>query len=104
MPGFGEELAYRGIMLGLLVKIIKPNRFYIPHFAVIITALIFGMAHGIILTSKYEIIFRSYSFFNTMILAMLWGWLTMKSGSIILAITSHNLGNISNFLIRMLKY
>lgn len=104
MPGFGEEIAYRGIMLGLLVQILKPSKQYIPHMAILITALLFGMAHGLKLNDSYELSFRSFAFFNTLILGILWGWLTMRSNSIALATVSHNLGNISNFLIRMLKF
>jgi len=54
MPGFDEEIAFRGIMLGLLTKILKPNS--IIHPAILITALLFGMTHGLFLNDSHELI------------------------------------------------
>ena len=101
MPGIDEEIAFRGIMLGLLSKILKPNS--ILHPAILITALLFGMAHGLFLNNSYELIFKSFPFFNTMILGIIWAWVTMKSGSVLLALISHNLGNVTSKLISMNK-
>lgn len=101
MPGFNEEIAFRGIMLGLLAKILKSNA--IIHPAIVITALLFGMAHGLFLNNSYELIFNSSPFFNTMILGLIWAWITMKTGSIVLALISHNLGNVMSKLIGMSK-
>lgn len=102
MPGIDEEIAYRGIMLGLLVKILKPFcKFTIFHPAIIVTSILFGCAHGLFFTNSYELVFRSFPFFRTLIMGLIWGWLTIKSGSILLALISHNLGNVTNKLIRM---
>ena len=103
MPGIDEEIAYRGIMLGLLTKILKPTfKNIIFHPAIIVTAILFGLAHGFQLNTNYELNFKIFPFFNTLFLGFIWGWLTMKSGSILFALISHNLGNVSNKLIRML--
>ena len=102
MPGIDEEIAFRGIMLGLLTKILNPtfkNTFFHP--AIIVTALLFGLVHGFQLNHNYELNFKLFPFFNTLFLGFVWGWMTLKSGSILFALVSHNLGNVSNKLIRM---
>ena len=101
MPGIEEEIAYRGIMLGLLVQVLNPQRWSFIHPAILVTALLFGMAHGLVLNESFRLSFRMFPFFNTMLLGLVWGWITMKSGSIILALISHNLGNVVQNLIRM---
>ncbi|MFD0994257.1 CPBP family intramembrane glutamic endopeptidase, partial [Tenacibaculum geojense] len=101
MPGIDEEIAFRGIMLGLLTKILKPSSRTIFHPAILVTALLFGMAHGLFFNNSYELTFKSFPFFNTLILGIVWAWITMKSGSILLALISHNLGNVTNKLISM---
>ena len=101
MPGINEEIAYRGIMLGLLAKILKPNR--ILHPAIIVTAILFGMAHGLSLDSNLELVFNAAPFFGTLVLGIIWAWITLKTGSILLALISHNLGNVADALIGMSK-
>ena len=103
MPGIDEEIAFRGIMLGLLTKILKPTSKTLFHPAIIITSLLFGMAHGLFLNESYELTFNSYPFFTTLIHGMIWGFVTIKSGSILLALVSHNIGNVTNQLISMNK-
>ena len=102
MPGIDEEIAYRGIMLGLLTKILNPfftKTFFHP--AILVTGILFGLAHGLFLTNSFELSFKSSPFFFTMILGIIWSWITIKSGSILLALISHNLGNVSGKLISM---
>jgi len=106
MPGLDEELIYRGILLGLLMKIIKQSivpykKFYV-NTAILITSLLFGFAHGLFLNDSYEIIFHAYPFIRTTLIGYFWGWLTIKSGSIVLPIICHNLLNGFTTLIRMI--
>ncbi|MDD2315529.1 MAG: CPBP family intramembrane glutamic endopeptidase [Proteiniphilum sp.] len=103
MPGIDEEIAFRGIMLGLLTKILKPAKVSIFHPVIFVTALLFGMAHGLFLTDSYEISFNSSSFLITTVLGVAWAWITVKSGSILLALISHNLGNITSEIISISK-
>jgi membrane protease YdiL (CAAX protease family) len=100
MPGIGEEIAYRGIMLGLLTKILKSKNL-ILNSSVWVTAILFGLAHGFSLSSEFSITFNIQPFLRTMIYGLIWGWITIKSGSILLALISHNLGNGIGNLIRM---
>lgn len=101
MPGINEEIAYRGILLGLLVKTLKNYTFFNP--AILITAILFGMAHGLFLNNDFELVFKTQAFFETMIMGIIWAWVTIKTGSILLALISHNLGNVSGKLISMMK-
>ena len=99
-PGINEEIIYRGIMLGLLTKILKPKILFLNP-AIVITALLFGLAHGLSLNDSLEINFALTSFLRTFGLGLVWAWLTIRSGSILLALLAHNLGNGLPNLIRM---
>ena len=72
MPGIDEEIAYRGIMLGLLTKILKPSAYTIFHPAILVTALLFGMAHGVFFNNSYELIFNSIPFLSTTLYGIIW--------------------------------
>jgi membrane protease YdiL (CAAX protease family) len=100
MPGIEEEIAYRGIMLGLLTKILKCKNL-ILNSSVWITAILFGFAHGLSLSKEFSIIFNIQPFLITMFHGLIWGWITIRSGSILLALISHNLGNGMGNIIRM---
>jgi len=103
MPGIDEEIAFRGIMIGLLVKILKPDvRIFslaIGNPAIIISAILFGLAHGFHLTNSMEPVFNLIPFMTSFAVGTIWGWLTVKSGSVLLALFSHNLGNTLSVLI-----
>jgi uncharacterized protein len=101
MPGINEEIAYRGIMLGLLAKTLKPAKRTIFHPAILVTAILFGLGHGFFLNSSFEISFNAFPFFNSLMMGIIWGWITMQSGSILLALISHNLGNVTIRLVGM---
>lgn len=105
MPGLDEEIAYRGLMLGLLTKILKSEirlfKLSIGNPSILITAVLFGFAHGFFLTDSYGINFKIFPFIITMVKGFIWGWITIKSGSIIFALISHSLGNLTDKLIRM---
>ena len=95
MPGINEEIAFRGIMLGLLVKALRPTKRPIFHPAILVTAILFGLAHGLSLNQSFELSFNFSPFFITFILGIGWAWITLESGSILLALISHNLGNVT---------
>lgn len=103
MPGLDEEVAFRGIMLGLLTKILKPTSRAILHPAIYITAILFGFGHALHLSDAYALTFNLSSFLFTAIFGLAWAWITLRSGSILLALISHNLGNVTSQLISMGK-
>ncbi|WP_409014428.1 type II CAAX prenyl endopeptidase Rce1 family protein [Algoriphagus sp. 4150] len=45
--------------------------------------------------------FKFQPFFWSFLYGLIWGWITIKSGSILLALISHNLSNGIGNLIRM---
>jgi membrane protease YdiL (CAAX protease family) len=69
--------------------------------SILITAILFGFAHAFFLSESYGVDFRVYPFIRTMVLGLIWDWITIKSRSILLALISHNLGNVGDKLIRM---
>ncbi len=103
MPGLDEEIAFRGIMLGLLTKILKSPKQTILHPAIYVTALLFGMAHGLHLGDSLQLSYNISSMVITALLGVAWAWMTLKSGSILLALVSHNLGNVTSQMISMGK-
>ena len=105
LPGLDEELAYRGIMLGLLVQALRPTmrvgRWNLGSPAVLVTALLFGLIHGFAITDSYALQFRTYAFCYTTLVGLLYGWVTVRSGSILLPLLTHNLANTLGSLIHM---
>ncbi len=99
-PGINEEIIYRGIMLGLFTKVLKQKIMFLNP-SIVITALLFGLVHGLSLNDSLEINFALTSFLRTFGLGLVWAWLTIRSGSILLALVAHNLGNGLPNLIRM---
>lgn len=93
LPGIDEELAYRGIMLGLLLQIFKSKIFKI-NIAVLVTALLFGLMHSLFINNDFTLSFNSYIFSITFIAGLAFGYISLKTGSILTPILIHNLYNI----------
>lgn len=55
MPGIDEEIAFRGIMLGLLIKTLKPSSKTVFHLAILVNSILFGLVHGLFLNESYEL-------------------------------------------------
>ncbi len=90
-------------MLGLLTKILRPGKRAIFHPAIYVTALLFGMAHGLYLNDSFELSFNISSLLITAVMGVAWAWMTLKSGSILMALVSHYLGNVTSQVISMWK-
>jgi len=97
MPGIDEEIAYRGIMLGLLSNSLRPKvhigSLSIGNPAVLITSVLFGLAHSFGIDNEWNISQNWFEFINVFLVGLLLGWMTIKSGSILMSILSHNLIN-----------
>lgn len=104
MPGFDEEILFRAILLGLLLTClndkIKIGKLTLGNPSVLITGLLFGLVHGLHFNNNFE--FEFYPFFVSSIYGYVWGWVTIKSKSILLPIVSHNLTNFLNSILRMI--
>lgn len=99
MSGIDEGIAFRGIMLGLLIKVLKSNirisGIKLGNPAILITAILLGLGHGLFITESFEIVFNIIPFFFTMSYGIFWGWVTVRSGSILLSVILHNLGDVA---------
>lgn len=97
MPGIDEELAYRGIMMGLLSTALKPNVYVasknLGNPALIITSIMFGLVHSFSIDHHWGFHQNWFEFINMFLVGLFLGWLTIKSGSILISILSHNLIN-----------
>ena len=94
MPGLAEEIAYRGIAPALLLGLIqsKSGSNDIPWATIVITGVAFGLWHGIGYShSKLSFDFMSAIF--PLIGGIAYGWLRFNSGSLLLPIIGHGLGN-----------
>ena len=99
MPGLAEELAYRGIapviLLGLFHGRAAPDK--TPWGVVLVTALAFGVRHGLGY-SNASFSFDAISAAFTLIGGIAYGWLRFHSGSLLLPILAHGLGNNAFYL------
>lgn len=107
MPGLDEEFAHRGIMMGLLLTALKPS--FIPlksgiiNPAIFVTALLFGLVHGLPLTPFADYRFDFFAFGYTFIFGLIWGWMALKSRSVLTPVISHCANNFVVTMITMLK-
>lgn len=105
MPGVDEEVAFRGIMLGLLSQVLSKQMtvLNIPlgNPAIWVTSIMFGMVHGLILQEGYQLHFNFGYFISTLLSGVVFAWLTIKSGSILMSLILHNTQNVIIQLIRM---
>ncbi|WP_392447085.1 CPBP family intramembrane glutamic endopeptidase [Capnocytophaga canis] len=103
LPGVDEEIMFRGILLGLLASSLKEKTTFVGNPSVLLTAILFGLMHSLTLDKNYAIDFESIYFIQTTFAGYLWGWITLKSRSILLAILSHNFSNFFGTLATMIK-
>jgi hypothetical protein len=103
LPGIDEELAFRGILLALLVSVFgKPWRIMgisVGWGAVAVTSL-FGFAHGFEAAAQGApwLITALISLISS-VMGVLLLWLKEKTGSIWLGVVIHNLANVLSALI-----
>lgn len=107
MPGLDEEILFRAVLLGLLLKCLKKNikigQFNLGSPSVLIIGLLFGLLHGLTLTDEFNLKFDSLYFLSTFVFGYVWSWITLKSESILQPVISHNVSNFVIYLIRMTK-
>lgn len=94
MPGLAEEIAYRGIAPALLLGQVhrKPAVDGVPWVVVLITGIAFGLWHGIGY-SDGALSFDVMSSVFPLVGGIAYGWLRFRSGSVLLPILAHGLGN-----------
>lgn len=103
MPGLDEEIVYRGILLGLLMSSLKSKFYFLGNPSVLLTSILFGLIHALKLNAQLEISFDPFYFLYTGIAGYVWGWITIKSRSILFAMLSHSLAAFFGSFISMIK-
>lgn len=107
MPGLDEEFAFRGLMIAALLPSLKPafslGNFHFGNPAVAVTAFLFGLVHGISFNFNWPFQFDYFAFSYTFIFGFIWGWMLLKSRSIVMPVVSHNLNNFVVTLVTMIK-
>jgi membrane protease YdiL (CAAX protease family) len=86
--GVFEELAYRGVILALFL------RFYDSPRAVLFSALAFGAMHILNLVSGGQPVWVAGQVVWATMLGVFYGYVTLKTGSLLPAILIHYLGNL----------
>lgn len=97
MPGIDEELAFRGIILGLLSNSLT-SKIGIGSFkpinpALLITSILFGLGHAFQIDSHWIFHYNYFEFVNSFTIGLLLGWMTLKSGSVFMPVLAHGLIN-----------
>lgn len=107
LPGFDEEIMFRGILLGLLLTcfkdaiIIDKKNYGNP--SILFIGLLFGLAHGLGIEDNFDLKFELFPFIFTFMNGYIWSWITMESKSILQATISHNVSNFISHFISMTK-
>ena len=98
MPGFAEEIVYRGIFLGLLNKIFLSKWTFLSvnfGWGLILSSILFGLAHGLHIDQTWIFHFDFLIFIQTFFTGIIFGILKEKSKSLIPSIIYHNLSNLA---------
>ncbi|MBL0145370.1 MAG: CPBP family intramembrane metalloprotease [Chitinophagaceae bacterium] len=107
LPGIDEEMAYRGIILGLFSTFMQKKLVFgkvvINSPSIWIVGILFGIIHSLQFDKEWHLAFNLLYFVKTFILGTLWCYMTIKTKSILLPIISHNLSNTLANLIGMIK-
>ncbi|VAX27428.1 hypothetical protein MNBD_IGNAVI01-1481 [hydrothermal vent metagenome] len=106
VPGFDEELAFRGIMIGLLSQVLvsdwKIKKLNLGNPSILITSILFGLVHGLQLDKDFNLSFNLAYFLWTFSIGFALGWVFVKSKSLLFPIILHNTLNFVMNLIPML--
>ena len=107
LPGIDEEIMFRAVLLGLLLTCLKDKivigNYNLGNPSVLIIGILFGLCHGIQVTKKLNIEFKTIAFISAFLFGYIWSWIAYKSKSILQPVISHNLSNFFFSLIRMIK-
>ena len=104
MPGIVEELAYRGIAPAILLGLVRgrdPEQ-GIPWAVVFITAVAFGIWHGLGY-SDAAFSFDPMSALFPLIGSIAGGWLRFNSGSLLFPILAHSFANVAFQLVSLIR-
>lgn len=103
MPGIDEEIMFRGILFGLLLTALQEKIGFLGNPAIWLTAILFGFVHALSLEKDYSINFEPIYFLHTAIGGFIFGWITLRTQSILLAVLAHGFANFLAALATMMK-
>lgn len=101
MPGIDEEIMYRGVLLGLMCSALRTGGAAWRSPAIIINAVLFGLVHSLTLGDG-ALQFNSVNFMWTGLLGYGFGYITIKTRSILIPMLTHNLYNFTLNLLAMI--
>lgn len=101
MPGIDEEIMYRGVLLGLMCSTLRTGGAAWRNPAIIINAVLFGLVHALSL-GEGALQFNSVNFIWTSIIGYSFGYITIKTRSILIPMITHNLYNFTLNLLAMI--
>ena len=101
MPGLDEETMYRGVLLGLMCSTLRAGGAAWKTPAIVINAVLFGLAHALSLGDG-ALQFSTVNFIWTGILGYSFGYITIKTRSILIPMLTHNLYNFTLNLLSMI--
>src|SRR5262249_39679256 len=96
LPGIDEELRFRGPLIALLTLAFGTRFGFLggAGWGTPLTALLFGLAHGLRLTHDQGWSFDAVNTVYTGILGFGLGWMRERTGSVVLPILFHNVVNV----------
>lgn len=101
MPGIDEEIMYRGVLLGLMCSALRAGGAAWRNPSIIINAVLFGLVHSLSLGDG-ALQFNSVNFMWTGLLGYGFGYITIKTRSILIPMLTHNLYNFTLNLLAMI--
>ncbi len=106
MPGIDEELAFRGIMIGLLSQVLVENitlgRLKLGNPSILITSVLFGLLHALNLNKEFAFSFNTMYFLQTFAFGYIVGWVFVRSRSVLFPAIIHNAADFVGVLVPML--
>ncbi len=105
MPSLDEEIAFRVIMLGLLLnsvrKEIQISKYTLTNIPILLSSLIFGLGHSIFINPSWEFYFNGTEFVSTFLIGFFFGWLSIKNESILMPLLIHSILNTFVIIIHL---
>ncbi len=91
-PGLAEEIAYRGVFIALLHRVLPSADGARRWWPVLVTAVAFGIWHGLGVRDgdvSFDLLSASFPFIG----GLAYGWLRERTGSVVFPVVAHSLGN-----------
>jgi membrane protease YdiL (CAAX protease family) len=105
LPGFNEELVYRGVLPAFLDRFFPKNWVLAAAkigWGTIIPSILFGLLHGLWLDDHFELHVEIIWIRNALISGFIFAWLRERTGSLLMPIIAHGAWDFFLFLPRMI--